>query len=651
MWKIYNMKKSDPFIIQNDSDKINDKLVKDYQHKYLFEENLFQKDSHQETLSLSIDSKKIRLFFYIIIFIFLVLIIRLINLQLVQGAELRKSAEENRVRIEAVRAPRGIIYDSQGDALVRNTPNFILTFTPADLPEDKNQLNQIINRLSSILNIDSQELSNLFQSKQNSPYEPVTIKEKIDYHQAMLLNIESASMAGVNLRNEYTREYSDNYTFSHILGYIGKISKEELSQYNKTNDKPYLFNDLIGKDGLELFYEKELKGQNGKKQIEVDSQGKEKKVMAESSPQIGENLTLSIDHDLQVKLWQQLDNLTKEKGITGAAAVALNPNTGEVLALVSAPAYDINKMAGGLTSEEYQKLIKDAKNPFFDRAIAGEYPSGSTIKPVIAAAALQEGIITPATTFLSVGGIKIGEWFFPDWKAGGHGLTDVRKAIAESVNTFFYMIGGGDEKFNGLGIDRIKKYAEMFGLNHQLGIDLPGEASGFLPSKQWKESVKKEKWYIGDTYHLSIGQGDLLVTPLQVSSYMAAIANGGTLFKPHLVKKITDAIGNLIKEVAPEIIRNDFIKPEYLKVVREGLRQAVTSGSSRAMADLPFTSAGKTGTAQFGNEGKTHSWFTAFAPYENPEIVITVVVEGGGEGHELALPIAKEALKWWFSKK
>lgn len=651
MWKIYSMKKSDPFIIQNGNERMGEKVVKDYQRKYLFEEDIFQKDTPKETLSLSIDLKRIKWFLYIVIFIFLILIIRLINLQLVQGAELKKSAEENRVRIEVVKAPRGIIYDQEGNALVNNVPNFILTFTPADLPKDKNQLNQIINRLSSILNMSSQELSSLFQSKQNSPYEPVTIKEKIDYHQAILLNVESASMAGINLTTGYTRQYSDSYAFSHILGYIGKISKDELSKYNTSTDNPYLFNDLIGKAGLELFYEKELKGQNGKKQIEVDSQGKEEKVLAESSPQVGDNLILSINHGLQIELWQQLDNLTQQKDITGAAAVALNPKTGEVLALVSSPSFDINKMTAGLTPDEYQKLVQDPKKPLFDRAIAGEYPSGSTIKPVWASAALQEGTITPSTTVMSTGGIKVGSWFFPDWKAGGHGLTDVRKALAESVNTFFYAVGGGYDNIQGLGVDRLKKYAELFGLNHQLGIDLPGEASGFIPSKAWKESVKKEQWYIGDTYHLSIGQGDLLVTPLQVSSYMAAVANDGILFKPQIVSKITDASGNLVKELKPEVIRQNFIKPEYLQVVREGLRQAVTAGSSRAMADLPFTSAGKTGTAQFGNENKTHAWFTAFAPYENPEIVITVIVEGGGQGNELALPIAKQALQWWFSHK
>lgn len=645
------MKKNNPFNIQNDNTEIRDNTVKNYQKKDFIDESIFQKENTKETLSLTVNLKKVSLFFYIIIVIFLILFIRLIMLQLVQGAELRKSAEENRVRIESTRAPRGIIYDRQGNALVSNVPNFILTFTPADLPKDKNQLNQIINRLSSILSMSSQELSSLFQSKQNSPYEPVTIKEKIDYHQAILLNVESASMAGVNLTTEYTRQYSDSNAFSHILGYIGKISKDELSKYNSSIDNPYLFNDLIGKDGLELFYEKELKGQNGKKQIEVDSQGKEKKVLAESSPQIGDNLILSINHDLQIELWQQLDDLTKQKDITGAAAVALNPKTGEVLALVSSPSYDINKMTGGLTADEYQKLVQDSKNPLFDRAIAGEYPSGSTIKPVWASAALQEGTITSSTTVMSTGGIKIGSWFFPDWKAGGHGLTDVRKALAESVNTFFYAVAGGYDNIQGLGIDRLKKYAELFGLNHQLGIDLPGEASGFIPSKAWKESVKKENWYIGDTYHLSIGQGDLLVTPLQVSSYMAAVANGGILFKPQIVSKITDASGNVVKELKSAVIRENFIKPEYLQVVREGLRQAVTAGSSHAMADLPFTSAGKTGTAQFGNENKTHSWFTAFAPYENPEIVITVIVEGGGQGHELALPIAKQALQWWFSHK
>ena len=218
------------------------------------------------------------------------------------------------------------------------------------------------------------------------------------------------------------------------------------------------------------------------------------------------------------------------------------------------------------------------------------------------------------------------------------------------MNTFFYYVGGGYEDFEGLGVKRIKEYAEKFGLNNILGIDLPGESTGFLPSMEWKEETKGERWYIGDTYHLSIGQGDILVTPLQVASYISTIANGGTFYKPHLVKEITDAEDNTIEKIQPEIMNSNFISAKNINIVKQGLRQAVLSGSSQAMANLPFSVAGKTGTAQFGDEGKTHAWFTCFAPYENPEIVMTVLVEAGGEGHEAALPIAKNALSWWFSQ-
>ncbi len=287
----------------------------------------------------------------------------------------------------------------------------------------------------------------------------------------------------------------------------------------------------------------------------------------------------------------------------------------------------------------------------FNRSITGEYPSGSTIKPVVSIAALEEGIITENTTFLSTGGVQIDRWFFPDWKAGGHGITDVRKALSESVNTFFYMIGGGDnETMTGLGVAKLTEYMEMFGLGKKLGIDLVGESSGFLPSKDWKEEVKGERWYIGDTYHLSIGQGDILVTPLQVANFTATIANGGTEYQPRLLKSILPRNSTKVINIDPIEIKKDFITQYYYQVVREGLREGVLSGSSRSLGTLPVTSAGKTGTAQFDNSGETHAWFTSFAPFESPEIVITVLVESGGGGESVALPIAKKGLEYWFDK-
>ncbi|MEK7097236.1 MAG: penicillin-binding transpeptidase domain-containing protein, partial [Patescibacteria group bacterium] len=290
-------------------------------------------------------------------------------------------------------------------------------------------------------------------------------------------------------------------------------------------------------------------------------------------------------------------------------------------------------------------------NPLFNRAVSGEYPSGSTIKPVMAAAAFEEGVITEKTSFLSSGGLRIGEWFFPDWKAGGHGVTNVRKAIAESVNTFFYYIGGGFQDFIGLGIERIVKYEKMFGLGSQTGVDLPGEASGFLPSKEWKEKTKNEKWYIGDTYHVAIGQGDLTATPLQIAMFTGFFANNGKIYRPHFVREILDSKDNPAKEIEEDPIRENFISDYNIKVVREGMRQTVTAGSARSLSLLPVEAAGKTGTAQWSSKKDPHAWFTGFAPYDYPQIVFTILIEEGREGSTVAVPIAKEFLEWYFGER
>ena len=342
--------------------------------------------------------------------------------------------------------------------------------------------------------------------------------------------------------------------------------------------------------------------------------------------------------------------LIKKIDATKASAIVMNPQNGEILSMISLPAYDNNVFARGISQKEYSALISQSDNPLFNRSVSGEYPSGSTIKPVISVAALQEGIITEHTSFLSVGGLRIGKWFFPDWLAGGHGKTNVRKAIAQSVNTFFYYIGGGYENFRGLGVDKIVKYGHLFGLGTQLGVDLAGEASGFLPTREWKEEYKNEPWYIGDTYHLAIGQGDLLVTPLQVAVFTSVFANSGKLYRLHFIKEILTGDDETIRILENEPIRKDFIDSYNIYVVRQGMRQTVTLGSARSMQTVPVEVAGKTGTAQWSTKHENHAWFTGFAPYDNPELVITVLVEEGGEGSSVAVPIAKEFLEWYFGE-
>lgn len=642
------MKKFDPFSIYQDPNQIRDKsTLKSYSKQNLIED--FYKDPRfrPDSLKTVIDLKKLKRLLIIILVGFFILGTRTAYLQLVKGDIYRNLAEGNRIRVQTMKAARGVIYDRHQKLLVQNVPNFILYFIPADLPQEE-ELDKIIQKVSQIIEEPEEKIKSLINSTSKFSYQPLKIREFIEYSKALTLKIESANWSGVVIEASAMRNYLGGNSLSHILGYTGKITEEELIQYQ---NKGYLLTGHLGKTGLELSYEDLLRGQDGKKQIEVDSLGKEKKILAAQEAKPGNNLVLTIDSDFQDKLQNSLDKMVARTRSSGGAAVALDPRSGEIIALVSSPSYDNNLFVQGTSIEEYNQLINDPQKPLFFRAISGEYPSGSTIKPVIASVALQEGIITSRTVINSTGGIQIGKWFFPDWKASGHGPTDVIKGIAESVNTFFYTIGGGTENFEGLGIDRIKQYAELFGLNQPTGIDLPGEASGFLPTQEWKEEIKKEPWYIGDTYHLAIGQGDLLVTPLQVANFTATIANGGTYYKPHLLKKITDPQDKILEEIQPEVVRSRFIDSQYLNLVRQGLRQAVLTGSSQALATLSVGAGGKTGTAQFGSEGKTHAWFTAFAPFENPEIAITVIVEGGGEGHQAALPVVKEALEWYFSQK
>lgn len=573
-------------------------------------------------------------------------------LQLIKGSYYHELAEGNRIRVERLESKRGVIYDRKYRPLVRNSANFLLYLVPADLPKDNLTRQDIIKRVSeNSVNLKPEAILNLLSKiKLGSleSYQPLFIADNIEYDKAMTLYLESADMPGVVITNKTRREYNlFSLSLSHILGYTGKINDKELAKFGSE----YLPIDYIGKSGLENFWENEMKGANGKKQIEVDALGKEKKIINKEAGQDGRNLVLSIDIDLQKKLEEAVMAALEKIHLNKACAIALDPNNGEILAMVSFPSYNNNDFAHGLTVEQYKNIANHPDHPLFNRCISGEYPSGSTIKPVIAAAALEENVINEDTNFLSTGGLKIGQWFFPDWKAGGHGRVDVKRALAESVNTFFYYIGGGYQDFKGLGLERMVKYEKLFGLDAQTGIDLPNEAGGFLPTADWKQKTKGEPWYIGDTYHLSIGQGDTLVTPLQIADYTAIFANGGSLYRPHLIKQVLNNRDELIGEVDNRPIKSNIISSKNINIVRQGMRQAVTAGSARSLQSVPVEVAGKTGTAQWSTNKPTHAWFTGFAPYDKPQIVITILIEQGGEGSSTAVPIANEVLSWWFKNK
>ena len=605
----------------------------------------------------SLQARYINIVFAGITVVLLAIIIRLLMLQVVHGSSYLAKAEGNRHRDVPIASERGLIFDRNGIQLTKNIPNLSLALIPQELPRDVIEREKIIRRLSAITGNETTAIRDLLDEYGAYSYDSIVLEENIPYEQALAIEIAAADLPGIGIEQGSKRLYlqdadtatleiasSSLRSLSHVLGYAGKLNREEL---DALREKGYYSNDTIGKTGIEKTYETALRGTYGVTRREVDVLEREQKVLAETPPIPGQHLYVSIDIRAQHALEAALQRSLALNGKTRGAAIAMDPRTGAILAIVSLPTFDNNHFSGGISAAQYAEYVEDERNPLFNRAISGSYPSGSTIKPAVAAAALQEGIINSRTSFLSQGGLAVGQWFFPDWQGGGHGATNVRKSLAWSVNTFYYYIGGGYKGFEGLGVDKITYYLRRFGIGDRLGVDLPGEATGFLPSRDWKERVKEERWYIGDTYNLSIGQGDLLATPLQVAAMTATVANGGDLYKPHVVSYTQNAQTKETTVVEPELIRTDVIDEGYLNIIRNGMRDCVTYGSCRSLATMPVAISGKTGTAQWSNTKEPHAWFTSFAPHDDPEIVVTVLVEEGEGGSQSATPVAKEFYTWW----
>jgi len=646
------------------------------------EDSLFMGNNHSEDITTSgsshlgssfSDSKKTFFFLLFIVFCFSFILGRGFFLQILMGNNYRAQAEGNRQKVIPIQSERGLVFDRNNFQLTQNVANFSLTVVPKDLPKDKKELNNVIEKLISITGQDKQDVQNTIEKYKNYRQDSIIIAEDIPYETTLKIQIASLDLPGINIQFGSKRLYildsskniniststvdflhpedEQNYTnntLAHILGYVGKLSPTELETYYR---KGYLPSDSIGKTGVEKKYENYLRGIYGEKRVEVNAQGREQQVLAEKDPTSGSNLILSIDNNMQIQLEEIISKKLQELKKERASAVVMDPRNGEILALVSYPGFDNNDFSGGISQTKYSEYLNNENRPLFNRSISGSFPSGSVIKPAISSAALQENIITANTIFLSTGGLRVQQWFFPDWQVGGHGLTNVRKSLALSVNTFYYYIGGGYGDFAGMGVDTINEYLKKFGFGKVLGIDLPAESSGFLPTPQWKQRTKKEPWYIGDTYNYSIGQGDFLTTPLQIADMTASVANGGTVYQPHIVKQIINPETNERTEITPKILSENFIDKANLETIRLGMKDCVAYGSCAGLKNLPFSSAGKTGTAQWSQNKDTHAWFTSFAPFENPEIVVTVLVEEGGEGGIAAEPIANEFYKWWADYK
>lgn len=569
---------------------------------------------------------------------------RVFFLTVIKGAYYQNVSKGNSIRSIVINAPRGRIFDRSGTVLVNNVPSLDAVIVPAYLPKDPEKIKGISNELATILGLNSDEVRDKLEKSSSNSLNAILLKENISQDESLILLEKSDYLQGISIEKTAIRSYVDGPIFSQILGYEGKIEQKELDQ-----KKGYLLTDYIGKEGIEKSYEQYLRGVHGAIQVEVDSKSNIKREVGIINPKAGSDLVLSIDAGLQKKIYDSLNDILLKTQTKTAAAVAINPQNGEVLALVSIPSYDNNLFAQKISSADYNKLINDPSNPLFNRAISGEYPPGSTIKPAIAAAALSEGTITPETIINGLGGtLRIGSYSFGDWTT--HGPSDVRLAIAQSNDIFFYTIGGGYGGIQGLGMDRMKKWYNLFGFGQPTGIDIGGESEGLIPDEQWKLNRFKEKWSIGNSYHAAIGQGYVTATPLQLANYTAAVANGGTLFKPHIVSQIKKNDGTVLP-VQSQITRSKFVSQDVVSVIREGMRKVVTDGTAQTLKDMPIEVAGKTGTAQFGTGGQTHGWFTSFAPYDSPQIAMVVLVEGGGEGHSSALPVTKEVYDWYFGNR
>ncbi len=599
--------------------------------------------SEKEAAYMAFDFNKkwLLIFGIFIILIICILVARVFYLSIVKGDYYSFIASGNSVRSIPIISMRGTIYDINGKILADNIPSINIIILPKSLPKSEEEKNKLVQKVSRLLNLDESHIKMVIADAIKNNMNTV-IAENITHEQALVLRAKQKELPGIYIQQTAIRNYIDGKKFAHVIGYEGLIQKDEREKNPK-----YLLIDRIGKTGIEYQYEKYLHGTHGAQRTVVDSRGNIIDKLADIQPQNGSEVHLNIDAELQKFIFNRLQKELKRADTNRAMAIAIDPQSGAVRAMVSLPSYDNNKFAQGIDAHTYNNWISNKDRPLFNRAIGGAYPPGSTVKPVMGVATLAEHIVSPNYEIESRGGLQLGSFFFGDWRA--HGFTDLRRAIAVSSDVYFYTVGGGYGKIVGLGIDRMKEYMQKFGYGEKTGIDLPGEAKGFYPDKEWKQRTFGEKWYIGNTYHAAIGQGYVTATALQVLNSITTIANGGILYEPHVVSYIINKNNNERINIDKKVIRDNTYLKDEIKIVQEGMRQTVTNGTATMLSDLKVPVAGKTGTAQFGDKERVHSWFVSYAPYDNPEIAIIIMVEN--QTHKISsapLPVAHDIYKWYF---
>jgi penicillin-binding protein 2 len=583
---------------------------------------------------------RVDLLFAVIVIVFVALISRLAFLQVIQGKNYERLADGNRIRLIPIMAPRGNFYDRNGNSMIANRPGFTVSIIPTSGPLDES----VIQKLATILSMTPEEVRRKV-SQPTVNFEPIRIKSDIGPDVVTQIEERRSEMPEVMIEIQPIRSYVYNELAAHIFGYVSEINDMELDEKKAAG---YKSGDIIGKFGLEKVYDKELRGTDGGDQVEVDVTGRPVQVLGRKEPLPGHNLVLTIDANIQKaaedaidKQLAYLQTKTKFRNAKAASAVVMNPKTGEILAMVSRPAFNPNAFSTGISSKDWKVLNDNPYNPMENKAIAGEYPPGSTFKIVTGSAALELGKVTAEEKILDTGK----HWLIPKGNADGEALgwINFQEALAKSDNVYFYEMG------NRLGIDNLEKYARAFGLGAVTGINLPGESDGLVANQRYKRKVYDEDWYLAETFDAAIGQGFQLVTPLQAAQVMEQIANGGHRYRPYLVSAITDNNGEVLTKFGPEETGHIDLSPSTLKLIRESLRDVAREGGTagQLFSGFPVSIAGKTGTAE-NSHGDDHAWFVAYGPYEDPDIVVAVIVAQGGYGAVSAVPIAKAILQAAF---
>jgi len=573
---------------------------------------------------------KNRIFIATIFLIFIIILLRLWQLQGLNTEKYKKLAEQNRIRIIKIPAPRGIIYDRNGIPLVENIPSFAALISPEYI--DKVD----VNLLAKILNISIEDLQKKFKKKSESIYMPIRIKEDLTFKEIAMLEARRSEIPGLIIETEIKRYYPFGPATAHLLGYLGKITEQQIKNNPQYQNLPSYF--LVGQTGLEKIFDDRLIGIPGEKIIEVDALGRELRLIKEAPPVKGEDIYLTIDALLQEAAYKAFN------GHTGAF-VALKPDTGEILSLLSSPSFDPNIFVEGVSGTYWNELVNNSQNPLLNRAIQGLYAPGSTFKIITAIAGLEEGVVTPDRILVNcTGGISFGTWTFGCWKKEGHGSVNLIRGLIESCDVYFYELG------RILGIGKIYKYATLLGLGNPTGFSSE-EKSGLVPDEEWKKKVKKTSWFLGDTFNTAIGQGFLKVTPLQMANVMATMVNEGTKITPYIIRGTDPRKDNLN------------LNPKNLEIIKDALSGVVNepNGTASNARSYMIKFGGKTGTVQVVSKKlkekvsykniEHHAWFIGFAPVEKPEIAFSVIVEHGGSGGAVAAPIAKNILEGYILKK